>query len=72
MRFSTYVNVGPMYARLNMEPLEEVDSFKYQGSRVAADGGCDKDVVHRMTQRYKAWGRKWQRMGDMRRMWYTE
>ena len=25
---------------LNSEPLEKVDSFKYLGSQVAADGGC--------------------------------
>ena len=29
---------------LNVEPLEEVDCFKYLGSQVAADGGCEMDV----------------------------
>ena len=33
---------------LNSEPLEEVDCFKYPGLQVAGDGGCEKDVVHRM------------------------
>ena len=33
---------------LNGEPLEEVDCFKYLGSQVAVDGGCERDVVHRM------------------------
>ena len=33
---------------LSCEPLEEVDCFKYLRSQVAADGGCDRDVVHRM------------------------
>ena len=30
---------------LNGEPLEEVDCFKYLGSQVAEDGGCERDVV---------------------------
>ena len=37
-----------MYVKLNGDPLEEVDCFKYPGSQVAADGGCERDVVHRM------------------------
>ena len=37
-----------MHVILNGEPLEEVDCFKYLGSQVAADGGCERDVVHRM------------------------
>ena len=41
---------------LNGEPLEEVDWFKYLGSQVAANGGCERDVVHRMNQGYRAWG----------------
>ena len=40
--------MGPMYVRLNGEPLEEEDYFKYQVLQVAADGGCERDVVHRM------------------------
>ena len=39
---------------LNGEPLE--DCFRYQGSQVAADGGCDRDAVHRMNEEYRAWG----------------
>ena len=39
---------------LNVEPLEEVDCFKYLGSQVAADGGREKDVVHRMHEGYRA------------------
>ena len=34
--------------KLNGEPLEEVGCFKYVGSQVAADGGCERDVVHRI------------------------
>ena len=29
-----------MHVVLNGKPLEEVDRFKYLGSKVAADGGC--------------------------------
>ena len=45
-----------MHVILNGEPLEEVDCFKYLGSQVAADGGCVRDVVHRMNEGYRAWG----------------
>ena len=42
---------------LNGEPLEEVDCFKFLGSQVAADGGCERDVVHRMNEGgYRAYG----------------
>ena len=30
-----------MHVILNGEPLEEVDWFKYLGSQVADDGGCE-------------------------------
>ena len=39
MRCSMYANGGLMHVRLNGEPLEAVDCFKYLGSQVAADGG---------------------------------
>ena len=42
---------------LNGEPLEEVDCFKYLGSQVAADGGCERDVAHRMNEGYRALGK---------------
>ena len=42
-----------MHVRPNGEPLEEVGCFKYRGSQVAADGGCERDVVHRMNEGYK-------------------
>ena len=44
------------YVILNGEPLEEANCFKYLGSHVAADGGCERDVVHRMNEGYRAWG----------------
>ena len=33
-----------------------MDCFKYLGSQVAADGGSERDVVHRMNEGYRAWG----------------
>ena len=33
-----------------------VDRFKYLGSQVAADGGCERDVVHRINDGDRAWG----------------
>ena len=44
-----------MHVILNGKPLEEVDCCKYLGSQVAADGGCERDVVHRMNKGYRAW-----------------
>ena len=44
MRCSRYGNGGRMHVMLNGEPFEEVDCFK----QVAADGECERDVVHRM------------------------
>ena len=41
---------------LNGEPFEVVDCFKYLGSQVADDGGCERDVVHRMNEGYRDWG----------------
>ena len=51
MRCSRYGKLDRMHVILNLEPLEEVDCFKYLGSQVAADGGCERDVVHRMNER---------------------
>ena len=45
-----------MHVTLNGKPLEEVDCFKYLGSQEAADGGCERDVVHRMNEGHRAWG----------------
>ena len=33
-----------------------MDCFKYLGSQVAADGECERDVVHRMNKGYIALG----------------
>ena len=56
MRCSRYGNGDRMHVILNGEPLEEVDDFKYLGSQVAADEGCERDVVHRMNEGYRALG----------------
>ena len=55
-RCSRFSNRDRMHVILNGEPLQEVDCFKYLGSQVAADGGCGRDVVHRMNEGYRAWG----------------
>ena len=54
MRCSSYGNGDRMHVILNREPLEEVDC--YLGSQVAADGGCERNVAHRMNEGYRAWG----------------
>ena len=41
-----------MHGRLNSEPLKEVDCFK----QVGADRRCERDVVHRVNEGYRAWG----------------
>ena len=55
MRCSRYGNGGPMHVTLNGEPFEEVDCFKYMGSQLASDGGCERDVLHNMNEGYRAW-----------------
>ena len=54
MRCSRYGNWGRMHVILNGIPLEEVNCFKYLRSQVAADGGCEPDVVRRMNEGYRA------------------
>ena len=56
MRCSRYGNGGRMHVILNNEPSEEVGCFKYLGSQVAGEGGCERDVIHRMNEGYRAWG----------------
>ena len=56
MRCSRYGNGDRMHVILNGDPLEEVGCFKYLGSPVTADGGCERNVVHRMNEGYRAWG----------------
>ena len=56
MRCSRYGIGGRMHVILIIKQLEEVDCFKYMGSKVAADGRCERDVVHRMNEGYRSWG----------------
>ena len=61
MRCSRYGIGDRMHVILNGEPLKEVDCFKYLGSQVPgaaslSHGGCERDVVHRMNEGYRAWG----------------
>ena len=44
-----------MHVILNGKSLEEVDCFKRLGSQVAADGGCERDVIYRMYEGYRSW-----------------
>ena len=48
LRCFRYANGGQMHMILNGGPLEEVDCFKYLVLQVAAHGGCERYVVHRM------------------------
>ena len=41
---------------LNGEALEEVDQFKYLGSVIAANGGVEADVHHRVNEGCKVLG----------------
>ena len=41
---------------LNGEALEEVDQFKYLGSVIAANGGVEADVRHRVNEGCKVLG----------------
>ena len=56
VRCSRYVNGGRMHVIIYDEPLDKVDCFKYRESQVRADGGCERDVVHKMNEGYRAWG----------------
>ena len=56
MRCSRYENGGRIHVILSGESLEKVDCFKYLGSKVAANGRCEMDMVHRMNEGYRAWG----------------
>ena len=56
IRCARYVNGSRMYVRLNDKSLEQMDCFKYMGTQVEADGGCERDVVNRMNEGYKECG----------------
>ena len=56
MRCSRYDKGGRMHVILNGEPLEEVECFNYLMSQLAADGGWESYVVHKMNEGYRTWG----------------
>ena len=45
-----------MDVRLDRKLFDEVYCFKYLGSQVAADGGCEMEVVCRMNEGFKSRG----------------
>ena len=53
VRGSMCLNVNRMDVRLNYKPLQEVDCLTYLGWEVVAEGGCERDVVHRMNRGYR-------------------
>ena len=55
MRNSRSGKRGRIYVRLNGEPLKEVDCLKYLGSQVVADEECERDMLHRMNEEFRAW-----------------
>ena len=40
--------MGPNECETKWQTVKKVNCFNYLGSQVAADGGCKKDVGHRM------------------------
>ena len=54
IRCSRYGIGGPTHAILNSE--QEVDCSKYLGLQVTADGICERDMVRRMNEGYRACG----------------
>ena len=48
-----HMNVERTDVRVNDEPFGEVSCIKFLRTQVAADGGCEIDVGHRMNERYK-------------------
>ena len=43
-KFISSANRDRMHVILYGKQLQDVDCFKYLGSQVAADGGCERDV----------------------------
>ena len=54
MRCTRNEDCARLNAMLNREALEEVDQFKYLGSVIAANGGVEADVHHRVND-VKCW-----------------
>ena len=43
-----------MHMILNGKLLEEVDCFKFLWWHISVDRGCERDVIHRINERYRA------------------
>ena len=56
MRCTRNEDGARLNAMLHGEALEEVDQFKYLGSVIAANGGVEADVRHRVNEGYKVLG----------------
>ena len=56
MRCTRNEDGAKLNVMLNGEALEEVDQFKYLGSVIAANGGVEADVCHRVNEGCKALG----------------
>ena len=56
IRCSRFGNGDRMHVILNGEPLDKVYCFKYLGPQVAANRRCERDVVLRMNEGYRACG----------------
>ena len=56
MRCTRNLDEARLNAMLNGEALEEVDQFKYLGSVIAANGGVEADVHHRVNEACKVLG----------------
>ena len=56
MRCTRNQNNAGLNVMLNGEALEEVDQFKYLGSVIAANGGVEADVRHRVNEGCKVLG----------------
>ena len=56
MRCSRNEDGARLNVMLNGEALEEVDQFKYLGSVIAANGGMEADVSHRVNEECKVLG----------------
>ena len=58
MRCTRSEDSASLNVLLNGEALEEVDQFKYLGSVIAANGGVEADVRHRVNEGCKVLGVK--------------
>ena len=56
MRCTSNEDGARLNVMLNEEALEEVDQFKYLGSVIAANGGVEADVHHRVNGGCKVLG----------------